>query len=172
MNSNSSENTNSDINPADKLQEIQTFLAEEEFRVYTNKDKEYEYLDEGDYCITLKNSKGNPLYIDLTDEFTLSYKGYWHCHYDPDSRGYSEMLHDLRGILDNKLLVLDIYSKERWESSSLLDFDHAAVADVDRQISALPKEVVRRIRQDGAEIRLQFWDEDKSKIIRTVPEKK
>lgn len=38
MNSNSSENTNSDINPADKLQEIQTFLAEQEFRVYTDKD--------------------------------------------------------------------------------------------------------------------------------------
>ena len=158
MNPNPPENMNNDINPADKLQEIQAFLTGREFLVHTREDKEYEYLNEGFYCITLKNTKGNPLYIDLTDEFTLTYKEYWHCHYDPDSRGYSEMLHDLGGILDNKLLVLDIYSKERWESSSLLDFDHAAVADIDRQISALPKEVVQRIRQAGAEIRLQFWD--------------
>lgn len=138
MNPNSPDNMNNDINFADKLQEIQTLLAGQEFQIYTNKDKEYEYLDEGYYCLTLKNTKGNPLYIDLTDEFMLTYKGRWHCHYAPDSRGYSEMLHDLRGILDNKLLVLDIYSKERWESSSLLDFNH-----------------------------LQFWDEDRSKIIRS-----
>lgn len=172
MNPNLPENMNNDMNPADKLQEIQTFLTGQEFQVYTGEDREYEYLDEGYYCITLRNTKGNPLYIDLTDEFTLTYKEYWHCHYDPDSRGYFEMLDDLRGLLDNKLLVLDIYSKERWESSSLLDFDHATVADIDRQISVLPKEIVRRIKQDGAEIRLQFWDEDKSKIIRLEPDEK
>lgn len=172
MNPNPSENLNNDIDPADKLQEIQTFLTEQEFQVYTGEDKEYEYLDKGYYCITLRNTKGNTLYIDLTDEFTLTYKGVWHCHYDPDIRGYSEMLHDLRGLLDNKLLVLNIYSKGRWECSALLDFELATVADIDKQISALPKEIVRRIKQDGAEIRLQFWDEDKNKIIRSEPDEK
>ena len=44
MNPNPPENRNSDINPADKLQEIQTLLAGHDFRVYTDKDKEYEYI--------------------------------------------------------------------------------------------------------------------------------
>ena len=172
MNPNPPENLNNDIDPADKLQEIQTFLTGQEFQVYTGEDKEYEYLDKGYYCITLRNTKGNTLYIDLTDEFTLTYKGVWHCHYDPDIRGYSEMLHDLRGLLDNKLPVLNIYSKDRWECSALSDFELATVADIDKQISTLPKEIVRRIKQDGAEIRLQFWDEDKNKIIRSEPDEK
>lgn len=166
MNPNPPENYSDDVNPADKLQEIQTILTGHVFRVFTNKDKEYEYLEEGCYCITLENVKGNPLYIDLTDEFTLTYRD-WHCHYDPDQSEYEYMLKDLKGLLNNTSYVFSIYSKNRWIGSMLLDYELASTYDIKKQVKSWVKasELIRQIRQDGAEVRFFFWDEDRNKVI-------
>lgn len=174
MNSNSPKDIYDDINPVDKLQEIQTFLTGYEIQVFTNKDKEYEYLEDGQYCITLKNANGNPLYIDLTDEFTLTYQD-WHSHYGSfygsDKEEYKYMLNDLRGLLNNTSYIFSIYSTNRWECSELIDYELTSIPDIKRKIESRGKELIHRIKQDGAEVRLSFWDEVKNKVIYLEPER-
>ena len=73
-------------------------------------------------CITILNPYSeNKMYIDLEEEFTLSY-GAYHEHFYPDRDGYNEMVKTINGILDNELCSATMYSGQplKWLGSTAI----------------------------------------------------
>lgn len=93
-----------EIKPVEKLSDLTEFLKEYYPQVHTCKDEGYEYLEEGDFCITLKNQSGKELYIDIDDEFTLIYD-VWHGHYGACLGEYEDLKFLLQQLLDNKIYI-------------------------------------------------------------------
>ncbi|WP_238727465.1 hypothetical protein [Diplocloster modestus] len=109
-------------NKLDKLQELCDLLSNYKYELHYRDNCEYEYLEEGSVCITILNPYSeNKMYIDLEEEFTLSY-GAYHEHFYPDRDGYNEMVKTINGILDNELCSATMYSGQplKWLGSTAI----------------------------------------------------
>lgn len=152
-----------EINPIDKKQEICSLLQKlnVQYEIHTsNSCKEYEYLQEGDICITIPNSNCKyPIYIDLEDhsEFTLSYYK-WHEHYSDEEWDYENLCRDLEGILKNDKCVIIINSSQRWLLSKLSETKINRDYDYKNDIKNLPKEFQSEIKQLEGNVEFFYWD--------------
>lgn len=162
-----------EIDPIEKLEELKEFLKDYDVTVHTfgNEKEEYSYLDEEDYCITVKNSSDDELFIDWNGEFTLTYDA-WHAHFSLCQYDYEEMLEYLTGILQNNLCSFSVFSNGEWLGSAMLE--NPVISDkvkVRKHIkSSYSKEFISKIRQNGAEIRYVYWDEQFTKIVKFEPD--
>lgn len=65
------------IDACDVLQELCGLLSGYRYELHYHDNGEYEYLNETGVCITIFNPYSeNKMYIDLQEEFTLSYGAY------------------------------------------------------------------------------------------------
>lgn len=149
-----------EIEPSGKLDELVKLLYKYNAKVYTNKDADYDYLEDGCSCITLKNQSDKELYIDLEEEFTLSYDA-WHAHYFPDVCEYNAMLHDLNGLLNCTCCAFVVSSKNKWMCSVLLTVPPKTKDDAKKQIRKVlyEKGFIKKMQRQGAEAQCIFWNE-------------
>ena len=152
-----------DINPVDKKNEICKLLddLEDEYEIHTfaEMNKEYEYLEEDNICITVLNPTCQyKLYIDLEyyGEFTLSYYK-WHSHYFPDVMDYEVLYNDLKAIPNNDKCTENISSKKRLIYSALTE-----IKDIEsynfKADKSLPSEFIKELKKVGGSVELFFWD--------------
>lgn len=150
--------------PADLLEELCRLFPEGSIEIHWagEADEEYHYLREGEICLTAKSPGGEKLFLDLTDEFTLSF-GAFHAHYAPDVSEYREMLADLRQILENKVCSGALYwfsgGEKKWLGSTLVSRQELS-RPVKEVISFVlrQKEFRQKLREHGGEARFSFWD--------------
>lgn len=151
-----------EINPIDKKQEICSLLQKLncKYEIHNSGfDKEYEYLQENDICITIPNSNCEySLYIDLEDngEFTLSYYK-WHAHYFGEEWDYNRLCEDLTDILENNKCVMIINSNKRWFYSGLSETKIDKKYNCDSDIKKLPKEFQKEIKELKGNVELFYW---------------
>lgn len=158
------------INPIDMKDEICKFLNNNnvKFEIHDNPlDKDYDYLEQGDLCITVINPTSEyPLYIDLEyrGEFTISYH-MWHCHYFPEMWDYETLIDDIKYILNNMKCIINIHSGERWLSSNLSQKEIDKDYDYRKYIEKLPDEFIKEIENTKGRIELVYWDTSRNAII-------
>ena len=156
-----------DINPIDKKNEICKLLddleAEYEIHTFGEMGEEYDYLEEGNICITVLNPTCQyKLYIDLEyyGEFTLSYYR-WHAHYFPDEMDYEVLCNDLAAILNNTKCTENVSSKKRWIYNTLKE-----IKDIEsynfKVAESLPDEFIKELKKVGGSVELFFWDCNKN----------
>lgn len=109
------------------------------------------------------------MYIDLEEEFTLSY-GAYHEHYYPNSTDYKEMVQTIKGILDNELCSATMYSGEplKWLGSTTItkaESRERPIKDVFSFILKI-KEFKIRLNTDGGEIYYNFWNPSDDRVIK------
>lgn len=159
-----------EINPIDKKDEICKLLinCDVKYEIHDNPlDEDYNYLEEGDLCITVINPTSEyPLYIDLEDmgEFTLSYYG-WHNHYMSEKWDYGAMMDDLKNILNNMKCLINIYSGVRWLSSNLSPKAIGKDYDYRMDLNNLPTEFRKEITETKGRIELVYWDKSRNAVI-------
>ncbi len=158
-----------DIRPAERTEELLALLGDVPFEVHHagDSDEEYAYLTEDNVCITvLDPHQDKKLFIDLDDEFTLTFDAF-HCHYDPED-GYEEFVSDIRGILQNDICAATLYYGEehKWLGSTCI-----AKADISRPIKEVFRfilkisEFKKQLRDHGGEARFCFWDPVDDRMI-------
>lgn len=159
-----------EINPIDKKDEICKYLINHEvkYEIHDNPlDEDYDYLEEGDLCITVINPTSKyPLYIDLEDmgEFTLTYYS-WHNHYMSVKCYYEAMIDDIINILNNMKCLIIIHSGERWLSSDLSQNAIDKSYDYRMDLMELPSEFRKEITETKGRIELVYWDTSRNTII-------
>ncbi|MEW4411451.1 hypothetical protein [Clostridium sp. AN503] len=158
------------IDTHDALQELCDLLSGYQYELHYHDDDEYEYLDEADVCITIPNPYSkNKIYIDLEEEFTLSY-GIYHEHYYPNKNDYKEMAKTLIGILNNELCSATMYSGEplQWLGSTTITKSESSerpIKDVFSFIFKI-KEFKTRLNTNGGEVHYNFWNPTDDRIIK------
>lgn len=155
---------NSEVKPADLLEELQKILCQTVYEVHRVGDgsEEYQYLTEGDVCITIHNPyQDKKLYIDLTEEFTLTYSGF-HCHYEPELTEYQELLSDVQGILNNEICSAVLYyidQGKRWLGSTC-----SSKAELSRPVKDIfyfvyqQAEFRKKLKEYGGKAEFCFWN--------------
>ena len=161
----------SEFKPVDKLPELQFLLSETKFEFHRegDEDEEYQYLKKGDVCITVQNPyQSAPMFIDLNDEFTLTY-GAYHDHYYPDLQGYEEMVSNMQGILKNEICLAALYygSEKRWLGSTGI-----AKSQLMRPVKEIfdfvwkQSEFRKNLKDYGGEAQFCFWNPVDDRIIK------
>lgn len=127
--------------------------------IHKNKDN----ID--DACtLEIKNKNNHSLFIDLEDEFIISY-GPWHDHYTyEDKDDYDMVIEKVLNILNNKDCTLIFYSNNRlFGSGSSLNKDKYTEEEViDFLKSFFPNNYPDFLKEYGAKIEVNYWDEDKN----------
>lgn len=155
-----------DIDPAEVLAELTELLKAYNPEIHTGKDSDYDYLGDGEFCIILKNQTGNELFIDLTDEFTVSFD-YWHSHYFD----YESLKRCVFQLLNNERCVFIVFIGERWMGSGTSEKPFETKAEVKEEMKDFlyRDESVQEARDNGVEARIVYWDESKNRTIRFAP---
>ena len=87
---------------ASKKNDLLQFLNGYEVSVYSNSDEGYDYLEDNDLMLVVKNPYcDETLDIELAGEFSLFFAG-WHTHYFTYEFDYEEMKKDIMGLLKGK----------------------------------------------------------------------
>lgn len=152
------------------LQEFCDLLNGYRYELHYHDEGEYEYLDETGVCITISNPYSeNKMYIDLEEEFTLSY-GTYHGHYYPDDNGYKEMAKTIKGILGNELCTATMYSDDplKWLGSTTItksESSERSIKDVFSFILKI-KEFKTRLDTNGGEVHYNFWNPTDDRVIK------
>lgn len=159
-----------EIYPPEKLEELKVLFKDCEYKVYTCKDEGYDYLQDGYCCIASKNPSGKELYVDLEDEFSIFFDS-WHSHYSSCKGEYKLFTEDLKGILNSTLYAFSIFSGGNWLASQLLQCPvisdkYIALRYIN---SYFYKDVISKIKQNGAEVHCVFWNDEFSNVIKFLP---
>lgn len=152
-----------ELNPIDQLDKLKMLLADVPFDVHRagDTDEEYGYLEGDNVCLTVLNPyQDKELFIDLSDEFTLSYTAF-HCHYDPDLYGYKAMVSDLQGVLRNEICAAVIYHgpEKKWLGSASI-----TKSECDKPIKEIfsfvykQSEFKQKLKAHGGQVQFLFWD--------------
>ena len=154
-----------DIIPSEKLQDIQKILSNYEVFVYTNKDKDYDWLSSGHYSIKVKNKSNGPdMYIDLEDEISVFF-GDWHNHYYPSEEYYENAKTIILDILNNKTSTINLYINEKWIGSKLNDKninEELAINEVNNFFKN-DDYFKTKMKENGVTLICKFWDSKKDK---------
>ena len=157
-----------DVMTYDYKEEILEKLRDYHPVVHTKEEDGYDWLDSNHCSIEIQNQNGKSLFIDLEDEFTITY-GDWHCHYMYEDRDdYEEVMEVLDDILHNRQCTLIIYSNGKWfGSGSSHHKENYTKEDAVQFINSFfPKKEYKEFFQDfqkyGVTIKICYWDEDKN----------
>lgn len=164
-----------DIRPAERTEELLALLGDVPFEIHCagDSDGEYAYLREGEVCVTVLDPyQDKKLFIDLTEEFTLTYSTF-HCHYDPDS--YEELVLDIRGILQNDICAATLYCGEghEWLGSTCV-----TKADISQPIGEVfrfilqSKDLRAKLKGHGGEAQFRFWDPADDCVVKILREQR
>ena len=162
------------IRPAAMLGAVPDFLGGQKITTYTNEDEGYEYLKNGNFCVSVLNPKGDDdLYIDLEDGFTLTY-GDWNAHYEATDRDFEHMRKDVEDFLANRMYLAAVYSGKDWICSFSIHENDVSKMHLFRQTkeflhSADCDQFIELLKNKGGVIDCSFWDVKRSREIRVKP---
>lgn len=153
-----------------KKDELCEFLKDYTFSVHEKDEGEYKYLEPPYICITILNSRGEEeVYIDLTDEFTLSMGGAYHAHYDPDDESYQEMVSDLMDYLEGRICTAALYlhageKNMQWKSSTMIFAANASEKMTKQNFQWQFKDKHFRcdLKRYGGEVHYNFFEPEKN----------
>ncbi len=151
---------------------ILNVIKGQHYLIHHNDEKGFADLGKNGVCIEVLNGdKGNSIFIDRDDEYTLSF-GYMHSHYSTDDdaeiRELAELIDD---ILHNKVCVASIGNRTEdnqfvWGGSTFSASEAAQIGNMEAlfpyEYSLLQK---RKHRKQYNEIILQYWDSSLDRII-------
>lgn len=104
---------------ASKKDDLVQLLNGYEVSVYSNSDEGYDYLEDNDLMLVVKNPYcDETLDIELAGEFSLFFAG-WHTHYFTYEYDYEEMKKDIMGLLKGDIGALIVNTSEGWLCSTL-----------------------------------------------------
>ena len=149
-----------DIDPVYKLYCMKAFLKDYVYEVHTNADKDYDYLDDVSYCLTLRNADGEELFIDLEGEFTLSYGG-WHTHFLATNSEFESLKEYILAILTNKFGAVTLSVDGKWIGSSTTTVpitQKKQAIEIVLEVLGDTKEFLRKVNRKGVEVSCKFWD--------------
>ena len=88
-------------------------------KIYTCKEKDYDYLEENAYAVVVKNSECDKnMEIEMAGEFTLYFSD-WYFHYPAYEYDFSEMIKVADRIIKNELCAVVVEVDGNRTSSSL-----------------------------------------------------
>lgn len=132
--------------------------------VHTNKEEGYDWLGDKSCSIEIPNSQGDPLFIDLEGEITISY-GKWHCHYYYEDRSdYECAMEKVHNILENKDSSIMIYSGDTLfgSGSSLNHGKYSEKEAYDFITSFFSKNILNEFlsafQENGVTLKVCFWN--------------
>ena len=144
-----------------KKEEIISILSGHDVVIHTNSDDGFDWLEDGCVSIIIDNR----MYIDLEGQITLGI-GSWHTHYDAYRRDYNYFLNNLKGILDNEKCSMDIFCKDEWLYSNLIDAVGITEDGLKEQVwKELNRESRHKIVLNGYRIECRFMDPEKDIVI-------
>lgn len=133
------------------------------YHIYKKGDtKEYDYLDDNSFCITIENpyKRDEKMYLDLyndEEEYILSYYK-WHRHYCNFADSLNYLFDDIKGILENRKCVVITNSKKRWLTSCLEEYFCDKNYNYRKNIDNLPKEFIEEIDTLGGNVEFYYWN--------------
>ncbi len=145
---------------ASKKDDLLQFLKGYEVSVYSNSDEGYDYLDDNDLMLVVKNPYcDETLDIELAGEFSLYFAG-WHTHYFTYEYDYEEMKKDIMGLLKGDIGALIATSSESWLCSTLCKDEVSHLTD---EIQLLKKnipyeETIDKFTKHGDCIKVVYWN--------------
>lgn len=131
------------------------------------------YLGECYVCITILNPySDSKMFIDLEDEFTLTY-GAYHSHFFADTGEYEEMVKEIQGLLKNEICSAALYygTDKKWLGSTSIPKD-----DINKPFKEIfsfvmkKKEFKSKLRSYGGEVQYIFWNPSDNRTIQ-IPAK-
>ena len=164
-------NKQNHIKPAEKLDELLSFLDRQELITYTAEDEGFDYLEDGQVCIGVLNAaEGDDLFIDLQEDFTVAF-GDWTAQYEPDEEGFAAMCREVKGILNGTVYIAVVYVREDWICSLSVDRKEIRRAELLARVrdflhTADCDALIDRIQANGASIHCSWWMPGKERKIR------
>lgn len=149
----------------EKTNELLDLLAEYRTEKHTFEDKGYDFLDVGQYFVTVRNpEETNNLSIKLGNEFTLFFGG-WHKEYDANDEGFKEMVKLLQSIIDCSqcVYVLSSLSVSRYAIGKVLSEKEVNDRNVKAIINAYQE--FKGIKLKNVKLRLIAWQTEYNKEV-------
>lgn len=158
-----------EINPVDQVNELCNIFKGYHWEIHKAGDQDYEYLEADSLCITVLNPYSDfKMYIDLDEEFTLSYHAF-HSHYSPWLGEYNDMLKTLRGFLNNEICSASLYHGEsrKWLASACISREESLNSSVRETFSFVYKtpEFKKKLDSGGGQVHYSFWNPVDDKVI-------
>jgi len=139
------------------VDDIMNLFQDYKIEKHTYDEKGYDFLDVGQYFITIINPEGeNNLSVKLGKEFTLFFGG-WHFEYAANEEGYREIIETMRTIIDCSKCVYR------------LKFEHKSIFALGKVVtggstgSKAPKNILdgieqfKKVKVRNAKLRLVSW---------------
>lgn len=145
---------------ASKKEDLLQFLKGYEVSVYSNSDEGYDYLEDNDLMLVVKNPYcDETIDIELAGEFSLYFAG-WHTHYSPYEYDYGEMKNDIMGLLKGDMGALIVETSEGWLGSSLCRDEVSHLTDEMQLLknSFHHGETVDKFKRLGGCIKIVYWN--------------
>ena len=145
---------------ASKKDDLLQFLKGYDVSVYSNSDEGYDYLEDNDLMLVVKNPFcEETLDIELAGEFSLYFAG-WHTHYFTYEYDYEEMKKDIMGLLKGNIGALIVTSSESWLCSTLCKDEVSHLTD---EMQLLKKnipyeETLDKLIKHGGCIKVVYWN--------------
>lgn len=159
--SNKQESYNDEIKATNsKKEELLKLLKNYSVEVHTRVDTGYDYLEENDIVLIVKNPySDNDMDIEMAGEFTV-YFAEWHAHYFSYENEYRTMLKDIQNIIDCKACILKVSSTKRWLGSTIINENVIKTSD---KMSLILKvvnqsEFLNEIKDIGGKLQLNYWN--------------
>lgn len=153
---------------AEKFGELkETFSGLEMVIHIEDDDKCDEYTDPLETIEAVNPYKGENLYIELSDEFTLFW-GSWHSHYFPGEADFGRMTEDIKRIIAGEMGAVSVYCGEDWLQSRLWQ----GIITYDSTVSELKKDdgIFNLLKlncrhEDTVTVRAVYWQPENSVSI-------
>ena len=148
---------------------ILNVIKEQQYVIHHSNEKDYADLGENGVCIEILNrSRGNSIFIDRDDEFTLSF-GYMHSHFSTsDETEIGELVQLIDGILSNRICAVSIGQRHKdkqfeWLGSTFSPSEAAQNGNIETLFPEIYSGSHKRRKCNV--IVLQYWDDSLNKEI-------
>ena len=160
------------VYPMDVKDDVAEWLRGWESVEHTMAEAEWDYLEENDYAIEVKNPApgGEPLVLEFAGDFTIFFGG-WHAHYFSYIYDYEEIFRrEAEDLLNNRKCAVVLYDNEdHWHGAALSKKALTKDCGLDAAYAVLGNKNKEPWRLDkGGRIEVNYFDPTKSFVI-TVP---
>ena len=143
-------------NPWEKKNFLMEHFSKFDPKIYTCKDKDYDYLEEDAYVVVVKNPECNQnIEIEMAGEFTLYFSD-WHFHYPAYEYEFSEMIKDADRIIKNELCAVVVEVDGNWTSSTLREASEPILKE--KLIESYEKDHEDSMAARKGVAHVRFWD--------------
>ena len=141
-----------------KLNMLLETLQEFKTEVHTADEKGYDFLDDGQYFISVLNPEGaNNLAVKLGIGFTLFFGG-WYQEYSATEEGFNSLVENINDVLDNNkcIYILSIEGSTRYVIGETLFVDQMQSKSLKSKILSIPEFKKSSLR--NARFRVIYWN--------------